>query len=480
MTRLGVHLDVRRPLLCAATALLLVADPPSTPAAAETQPAPTLAVAPSEASTSPAATPANAKLPDEQLDSLVAPIALYPDPLLAQVLAASTYPLELIQLQQWLKKNPSLKDKALADAVKKQPWDASIQSMAALRDVVDRLANDIQWTTDLGNAFLAQQKDVMEAVQRMRKKAQDKGTLESNEQQKVSTEKVESGQQVIVIQQANPEIVYVPTYSPVVVYGPPVYPYPPIYYPYYPPGAAFVSFSFGFMMGAWMSGGWGYGCGWGGSTVYINHHNTFVGGVGGVGGAGGVGGVGGVGGPGGVGGVGGPGGVGGVGGPGGAGRPSVSQPIAGGGGDRSNWQHKPEHRGGAPYGDRATADRYGGSTRGDSVANRQAGARQQISRQGAPSVGNRATVPAGAGGGGNLGAGGPRPSGGGPYEGGGGGADRVGNRDLSRGNSSGGPSAFGGGGGYSGSRANAAGSRGASSFGGRGGGGRGGGGGRRR
>ena len=95
------------------------------------------------------------KIPPDQLDSLVAPIALYPDPLLAQTLAASTYPLELIQLQQWLAKNPGLKDKALADAVAKQPWDPSIQALAALPDVLKRLADDIQWTTDLGNAFLA-------------------------------------------------------------------------------------------------------------------------------------------------------------------------------------------------------------------------------------------------------------------------------------------------------------------------------------
>ena len=120
------------------------------------------------------------KIPADQLDSLVAPIALYPDPLLSQVLVASTYPLEIIQLQQWLKKNPGLKDKALADAVAKQPWDPSIQSMAAMPELVDRLANDVQWTTDLGNAFLAQQKDVMDAVQRMRQKAMDKGTLQSN------------------------------------------------------------------------------------------------------------------------------------------------------------------------------------------------------------------------------------------------------------------------------------------------------------
>src|SRR6516164_5781485 len=119
------------------------------------------------------------KLPPEQLDSLVAPLALYPDPMLAQVLAASTYPLEIVQLQQWLEKNKKLKDKELADAAAKQPWDPSVQAMAALPDVVKRLANDIQWTTDLGNAFLAQQSDVFDAVQRMRKKAQEKGTLSS-------------------------------------------------------------------------------------------------------------------------------------------------------------------------------------------------------------------------------------------------------------------------------------------------------------
>src|SRR5882724_2308522 len=97
------------------------------------------------------------KIPPDQLDSLVAPIALYPDPLMAQVLAASTYPLEIVQLQQWLTKNKDLKDKALADAVQKQPWDPSVQSMAALPDVVKRLADDIGWATDLGNAVLAQQ-----------------------------------------------------------------------------------------------------------------------------------------------------------------------------------------------------------------------------------------------------------------------------------------------------------------------------------
>src|SRR3954470_1152881 len=146
--------------------------------------------------------PTQQKAPDispDQLDSLVAPIALYPDPLLAQTLVASTYPLEIVQLHQWMAKNAQLKDQALVDAVAKQPWDPSIQSMAAVPEVVKRLADDIQWTTDLGNAFLAQQPEVLDAVQVMRKKAKDKGALESNDKMKVETKVVEE-KTVIVVQ----------------------------------------------------------------------------------------------------------------------------------------------------------------------------------------------------------------------------------------------------------------------------------------
>ena len=179
-------------------------------------------------------------IPPDQLDSLVAPIALYPDPLLAQTLAASTYPLEIIQLQQFLAKNPGLKDKALADAVQKEPWDPSIQALAATPEVVKRLADDIQWATDLGNAFLAQEADVMAAVQRMRKSAVDKNVLKTTEQQVVQTKVIET-KTVVVIEPANPQVVYVPTYSPVVVWGPPVYPYPPVYYPPPPPAGCWRS-----------------------------------------------------------------------------------------------------------------------------------------------------------------------------------------------------------------------------------------------
>jgi hypothetical protein len=401
------------------------------------------------------------KIPPDQLDSLVAPIALYPDPLLAQTLAASTYPLEIIELQQWLQKTPGLKDKALADAVEKQQWDPSVQALAPMPDLVKRLADDLQWTTDLGNAFLAQQSDVMAAVQRMRKKAESKGNLKTSDQQKVETQVIE-GQQTIVIQPSSPQVIYVPTYNPTVVYGPPVYPYPPIYYPppgYYAAGLA-ISFGIGVAMGAFWSGGWGWGCGWGHSNVYINHNNTFIrnsnininGGNrpsqlpnrGGAGGAGGIGG------------------------PGGAGGNRPGQLPAG----DSSWQHNPAHRGGAPYGDRTTADRFGGATRGDSLANRQAGARQQISRQGGNLPSNRAGAGVGnrasgiGGGGGGLGGGG-----GVNRAGAGGGADRIAGRDLSR-SGGGNRDAFGGGDrNFSGTSARANSARGASSFGGGGGGG---------
>src|ERR1043166_5720809 len=127
------------------------------------------------------------KIPPDQLGSLVAPIALYPDNLLSQTLVASTYPLEIMQLQQWLTKNPDLiKDqKKLAEAVKKQTWDPSIEAMAALPDVGERLSDEIQGATEFGNAFLAQQRGVMDAIQRMRAKAQGSGALASNQQQKV-------------------------------------------------------------------------------------------------------------------------------------------------------------------------------------------------------------------------------------------------------------------------------------------------------
>src|SRR6476659_8738195 len=214
------------------------------------------------------------KIPNDQLDSFVAPIALYPDQLLAQILAASTYPLEIIELEQWLKRNPNLKDQALADAVAKQPWDPSVQAMAVFPDVVTRLSANVSWTTNLGNAFLAQQQDVMDAVQRMRAKAQSKGTLKTSEQQVVETKPVEGGKEVIVIEPANPQFVYVPSYDPAVVYGPPGgYPYPAYYYPGYVPGAG-LAFGTGLILGAAWANNWG-NCNWGHGDITINNNNNF-------------------------------------------------------------------------------------------------------------------------------------------------------------------------------------------------------------
>ena len=170
-------------------------------------------------------------LSSEQLDNLVAPIALYPDPLLGQLLVASTYPLELVEANQWLQRNRQLRGQALTDAAKQQPWDPSVQALVAVPDALAKLNQDIRWTTDLGNAFLSQQADVMNAVQRMRARAKDNGRLSSTPQQTVATQE-QGEQQVIVIQPANPQVIYVPTYDPFYVWGPPLYGYyPPLYYP---------------------------------------------------------------------------------------------------------------------------------------------------------------------------------------------------------------------------------------------------------
>src|SRR5262249_51284036 len=215
----------------------------------------------------------------DQLDSLLAPIALYPDPLLAQVLAASTYPLEVVQAQRWLKANPKLTGESLTKEAAKQPWDPSVQALVAFPQALKLLDDNIQWTTDLGNAFLDQQSDVMDAVQRMRKKAKDSGNLKTTKEQKVETKTVES-KTIIEVQPSNPQVIYVPTYQPTVVYGaPPVYAYPPVVYP--PPpstgaivATAAVSFGVGVMMGAFWSGcchggGYGWGCGWGGNNTVV-------------------------------------------------------------------------------------------------------------------------------------------------------------------------------------------------------------------
>jgi Protein of unknown function (DUF3300) len=175
-----------------------------------------------------------------QLDQLVAPIALYSDPLLAQVLMASTYPLEIVQADRWGKANKSLKGDALTAALDKQDWDASVKQLVSTPTVLAMMNDKLDWTQALGDAVLAQQADVMDAIQRLRAKAQANGKLETTKQQKV-TVKQEQGTStpIIEIEPVSPEVVYVPYYDPAVVYGAWAYPaYPPYYFP--PPAGYIV------------------------------------------------------------------------------------------------------------------------------------------------------------------------------------------------------------------------------------------------
>lgn len=213
----------------------------------------------------------------QQLDDLVAPIALYPDNLLSEILAASTYPIEVVEAQQWLKQNHHLKGQQLLDAAKQQNWDPSVQALVIFPDVLARLNQDIRWTTDLGNAFLAQQADVMHAVQDMRAKAEANGRLRSTPQEAVTTEN-QNGQSAIVIQPPDPEQVYVPNYNPAYVWGPPDYGYyPPLFYPGIDAGFEFwpgidLGFYFGGGWGLYGGFGWGWGPDWFGGGLFINNN----------------------------------------------------------------------------------------------------------------------------------------------------------------------------------------------------------------
>jgi hypothetical protein len=264
--------------------------------------------------------PSQAFSPD-QLDNLVAPIALYPDALLSQVLVATTYPLEVVEASQWLQQNRNLRGQQLMDAARQQDWDPSIQALVVFPDIVTRLSSVVRWTTDLGNAFLAQQADVMNAVQRMRAQASAAGKLNSNAQETVTTE-TQGDQSVIDIQPANPEVVYVPVYDPEYIWGPPLYGYyPPLYYPDY-------GFGYGFGTGIYIGGffdglgwgGWGWGPNWFNCTIFQNgyffNHYGFHG-------------------------------------------------VYGGerGDRRGIWEHNPAHRLGVTYPNRGLATRYGGANR---------------------------------------------------------------------------------------------------------------------
>jgi Protein of unknown function (DUF3300) len=267
----------------------------------------------------------------EELDQIVAPIALYPDELLAQVLMASSYPLEIVMADRWLEdpNNAKLKGDQLAAALEQQPWDPSVKSLVPFPQVLQMMSDKLDWTQKLGDAVLAQEADVMAAIQRLRQRAQAAGTLKTTEQQVVKTEA-----QTIVIQPANPQVVYVPAYNPTVVYGTWPYPsYPPYYYPppaYYPGQALLTGMAFA--TGAAIVGSlWGWGdCNWGGNNININNNrfnqinaNNIR-----------------------------------------AGRAQAVQ------GNRSNWRHDPSHRKGVAYRDQGSRQKYLGQRGSPSARSR--------------------------------------------------------------------------------------------------------------
>ncbi len=277
----------------------------------------------------------------EQLEALVAPIALYPDSLLVQVLMASTYPLEVVQAARWAKANSNLKGDQLDAALEQQNWDPSVKSLVNFPQVLDMMSEKLDWTQQLGDAMLGQQKDVMAAVQALRARAQSAGTLQSTEQQKVVVQ-----EKTIVIESAQPDVVYVPTYNPVVAYGAwpyPAYPPAPVYYPgYYPLAGA----AFGFAAGAALGAAWGYAWGsanWHGGDVNINNsqninYNKNVNN---------------------------------------ANRKDVQNTKQG------NWQHNGEHRKGVSYRDQNTAQKYGKGQSGSAQARQDFRGREQGAGAGA-------------------------------------------------------------------------------------------------
>jgi uncharacterized membrane protein YgcG len=199
--------------------------------------------------------PPYAQQTPEQLQRLVAPIALYPDSLVAQILAASTFPEQVVEADRWVQAHPDLKGDALGQAVDQQPWDPSVKALAAFPSVLGNMDKNLSWTSSLGDAYYNQQQDVMDAVQVMRRRAQDAGNLKSTAQQTVQTQ-----DSSIQIQPADPEVVYVPAYDPWLVYGGPIvawpgwYPYPGIWF-----GGPYLNFGVGFGIG-WFGGfGWGWG-----------------------------------------------------------------------------------------------------------------------------------------------------------------------------------------------------------------------------
>src|SRR5271155_1518931 len=255
-------------LACVLAFVLLLPMLPQTLSAAQEQDQ--AAQAPAQPSQAPPYTQQTA----DQLQQLVAPIALYPDSLVAQVLAASTFPAEIVEADRWVQANPDLKGDDLAKAVDQQNWDPSVKALTAFPTVLQNMDKNISWTSSLGDAYYNQQQDVMDAIQVMRQKAQQAGNLKDTPQQNVETQGSN-----IVIQPASPDVVYVPAYDPWLVYGYPIVAWPG-WYPV--PGIWFggpslfwgVGFGIGFYGGyGWGWGGWGFD--WGHRAILYNNNRYY-------------------------------------------------------------------------------------------------------------------------------------------------------------------------------------------------------------
>ncbi len=206
----------------------------------------------------------------EQLQRLVAPIALYPDSLVAQILAASTFPEQVLKADQWVQAHPDLKGDALAKAVDQQPWDPSVKALSAFPSVLGNMDKNLAWTSSLGDAYYNQEQGVMDAVQGLRQRAQEAGNLKTTEQQTVTSQ-----DSTIIIEPPNPEVVYVPEYDPWLVYGGPIeewpgwYEYPGIWY-----GGLYPSYGVGFGIGFYGGYGWGWrhwGSDWHHRSITYDH-----------------------------------------------------------------------------------------------------------------------------------------------------------------------------------------------------------------
>ncbi len=213
-----------------------------------------------------------AKFDDAQLEQIAAPVALYPDALLMQVFMAATYPLEVVEADRWIGKH-ALSGATLDEALKAKDWDPSVKSLCSVPDVLSRMSENLDWTRDMGDVFLGQQAQLLDAVQRLRGKAQEAGNLETTPQQNVTVQQ----DKIIVIEPSQPEVVYVPTYSPTVVYG--TWPYPTTYYaPLYappPPGHAALAFATGVAVGAALWGDCHWGWGHSDVNIHVDRYNSF-------------------------------------------------------------------------------------------------------------------------------------------------------------------------------------------------------------